>query len=438
MQHEKKGRVIYWMSRDQRFLNNWALLFACHKARQLQQPLEVLFTLAPSFLGAPIRHYDFMFKGLYELEQTLRNAGIPLTVIFGEPDKSITEFASMVDAGAVVCDFSPLTTVRKWKREVSALLSCAFYEVDAHNIVPCWLASPKQEFAARTLRPKLNALRRSFLTPFPKPEPGFQPDSLCRPPVDWDRINSLLNINCLIKPVTSLIPGEQAAQERFMSFLNHGLNRYATKRNDPNANATSILSPYLHFGQISAQQIALQVFEKETSQENRDAFIEELFIRRELAENYCFYNERYDSFEGLPDWAKNSLLAHAEDHRSHCYSREQFEHAQTHDPLWNAAQTSLLETGIMHGYMRMYWAKKILEWSPCPVSALETAIALNDGYALDGRDPNGYAGIAWSIGGLHDRPWNERPVYGKIRYMNDSGCARKFDVKRYIASAGGE
>ncbi|NTU54459.1 MAG: deoxyribodipyrimidine photolyase, partial [Chlorobiaceae bacterium] len=318
--HEKTGRIIYWMSRDQRYRNNWALLFACSKARQLRQPLEVIFTLAPSFLGAPLRHYDFMFRGLRETEIALRNAGIPLTVMFGDPDRSIVDVATQLDAGVVISDFSPLAVVRQWKRNSSTMLPCAFYEVDAHNIVPCWLASPKQEFAARTIRPKLNALRKSFLTSFPQPEANFQPEKLSHPPVDWEKLEALMKIDRSIKPVPHLKPGELAATEQLQEFLMHGLHRYAMKRNDPNANATSKLSPYLHFGQISAQDVVLQASQSNATEENREAFTEELFIRRELADNYCFYNPGYDSFGGFPDWAKTNLLAHADDHREQCYT----------------------------------------------------------------------------------------------------------------------
>ena len=431
------GPIIYWMSRDQRFRHNWALLFACRKANELSRPLEVLFTLAPSFLGAPRRHYDFMFKGLREVEASLRDAGIPLTVLAGEPGKTISAYASHLEAGAVVTDFSPLKPVRNWKNTAASLLPCAFYEVDAHNIVPCWLASPKQEFAARTIRPKLHDLRETFLTPFPHPEAACQPDTISHPAVLWEELAAMIETDESIKPVTWLKPGEQAADEHLLKFLEHGLNSYANGRNDPNTGCVSGLSPYLHFGQASAQHAALQASLSPASKENRDAFVEELFIRRELAENFCFYNGRYDTFDGIPDWAKASLMNHAADHRDHCYTAEQFDKAETHDPLWNAAQKSLVETGIMHGYMRMYWAKKILEWSAGPAAAFEIAVWLNDRYALDGRDPNGYTGIAWSIGGVHDRAWFERPVYGKIRYMNASGCARKFDVPRYIASFSG-
>jgi deoxyribodipyrimidine photo-lyase len=438
MRPDGKGTVIYWMSRDQRHRNNWALLFACQKARQLQQSLEVLFTLAPSFLGAPLRHYDFMFKGLAEVEASLRSAGIPLTVLFGEPSVTLADYAASCRAGAVVADFSPLKLPGQWKAQASTLLSCAFYEVDAHNIVPCWLVSPKQEYAARTIRPKLNALLNEFLTEFPEPVAPFQPDTLHGPPVDWNALLEKLTVDRSVKPVRGVIPGAAAAEQRLRRFLDKILERYAEERNDPNAGAVSGLSPYLHFGQISAQHAAYEAARSEASQANRDAFIEELFVRRELSENYCFYNERYDVFDTFPEWAKATLMKHAADRRDYIYTPEEFEAAKTHDLLWNAAQLSLVETGIIHGYMRMYWAKKILEWSTNPAAAFDIAVMLNDRYALDGRDPNGYVGVAWSIGGLHDRPWSERSVYGKIRYMNANGCARKFDVNRYIALITGQ
>jgi len=205
-----------------------------------------------------------------------------------------------------------------------------------------------------------------------------------------------------------------------------------TKRNDPVADGQSNLSPYLHFGQISAQRVALEVENASVDKASRDTFLEELIVRRELADNFCFYTPQYDKFEGFPAWARKTLNAHRKDRRAYSYTLQQFEYAKTHDELWNAAQTEMVKRGKMHGYMRMYWAKKILEWTGSPEKAMETAIYLNDLYGLDGRDPNGYTGIAWSIGGVHDRAWNERPIFGKIRYMSYNGCKSKFDVKRYI------
>jgi deoxyribodipyrimidine photo-lyase len=213
-------------------------------------------------------------------------------------------------------------------------------------------------------------------------------------------------------------------------------------RNNPTRDAQSNLSPYLHFGQISAQRVALEVlkylslppFAREGTEGgiSHAAFLEELIIRRELSDNFCFYNRDYDNFEGFPDWAKKTLNKHRKDRRDYIYTVKQFEHAKTHDDLWNAAQMEMAKRGKMHGYMRMYWAKKILEWTESPEKAMEVAIYLNDQYELDGRDPNGYAGIAWSIGGVHDRAWNERPIFGKIRYMSYNGCKAKFDIKQYI------
>ena len=228
--------------------------------------------------------------------------------------------------------------------------------------------------------------------------------------------------------------GRKEGLSRLKDFTANRLTDYAESRNKPEIDGTSRLSPYLHFGQISPAEAAIAAFNAESASESRDAFIEELIVRRELAVNYVLRNRNYDSFEGFHEWAKESLLKHMPDKREYIYSVNQFEYGQTHDPIWNAAQYEMRETGFMHGYMRMYWAKKILEWSPSPQEAFETAVYLNDKYQLDGRDPNGYTGIAWSIGGKHDRPWGpERPVFGLIRFMNANGMKRKFDTAAYIS-----
>jgi len=419
------------MSRDQRVRHNWALLFAREKAAVMQQPLVVVFTLAPSFLGAPLRHYDFMFNGLQQVESDLRALNIPLVLLQGEPEATLPHFCAQMKAGAVVTDYSPLKISRRWKNAVAQRLTIPLYEVDAHNIVPCWLVSGKQEYSARTIRPKINGLLHDFLTPFPTLEP--LPLPLEEPPIAWNIVRQNLNADPTVAPVEWLQSGEEAAACCLATFVERKLTGYATQRNDPNADATSNLSPYLHFGQISAQFVARTVRASKAPYHDKDAFIEELTVRRELAENYCAYNDNYDRYDGFPAWAKESLERHIDDKRDYLYTAEEFEQATTHEPLWNAAQRELLTTGTMHGYIRMYWAKKILEWSRTPMEAFEIAIALNDRYALDGRDPNGYSGVAWSIGGVHDRPWFNRAIYGQIRYMNANGCARKFDVNCYIA-----
>ena len=227
------------------------------------------------------------------------------------------------------------------------------------------------------------------------------------------------------------MPSEENGNKILKSFINDRFDSSGELRNNPNKDNLSNLSPYIHFGQISAQNIAIKINEMEQS-EGRDAFLEQLIVRRELAENFCYYNNDYDSFNGFHDWAKKTLNEHREDERDYIYSPSEFENAKTHDDLWNAAQYEMVDKGKMHGFMRMYWAKKILEWTPNPETALQIAIDLNDKYELDGRDPNGYTGIAWSIGGIHDRPWFERPIFGKVRYMNYNGCKRKFNVNNYI------
>jgi len=424
------GTVIYWMSRDQRVRHNWALLFARFKATLLHQPLVVVFTLAPAFLGAPLRQYDFMLKGLQEVERDLRALNITLVLLQGEPTEELPRFATAMNAGLIVTDYSPLHISRRWKNAIAEQLTIPLYEVDAHNIVPCWMASQKLEYSARTIRPKINALLGDFLTPFPELEPLQTPPE--QPLVEWESIRQKLHADPDLAPVDWLKPGEKAAADCLNSFMQQKLSGYTVQRNDPNANAVSNLSPYLHFGHISAQFIATKVMASQTPKDDRKAFLEELIIRRELSDNFCACNDQYNSYDGIPNWAKETLTQHSSDKREYLYTAEEFERSATHDPLWNAAQHELVQSGKIHGYMRMYWAKKILEWSRTPIEAFDIAIALNDRYALDGREPNGYAGVAWSIGGLHDRPWFEREVYGKIRYMNANGCARKFDVKRYI------
>jgi len=227
-------------------------------------------------------------------------------------------------------------------------------------------------------------------------------------------------------------PGGRAGSASLRRFIGDRLDIYAAKANDPNGDAQSELSPYLHFGQLSAQRVALEVAACGAVDESKAVFLEQLIVRRELSDNFCLHNPKYDSIEGIPRWARETLDAHRNDTREYVYSRDAFESARTRDPLWNAAQMQMMKTGKMHGYMRMYWAKKILEWSANPEDAYATAIYLNDRFELDGRDPNGYTGIAWSIGGVHDRPWRERPVLGKIRYMSYAGCRKKFDVDAYI------
>jgi deoxyribodipyrimidine photo-lyase len=292
------------------------------------------------------------------------------------------------------------------------------------------VTSPVKEYGAFTIRRKIHRHLPEFLKEFPKL--GKQPfRGITFRAWDWERLFLELFPE---KPKLPCTPGYAAGMRALQEFLKERLPHYAEKRNDPAVPATSLLSPYLHFGQISAQKVALEVLRfREQYPESVDAFLEQLIVRRELAENFCTYEEHYDTPLGFPRWAQETLKAHRTDNRPYLYTLTELEHAKTHDPLWNAAQRELLFAGRIHSYTRMYWAKKILEWSENEEEALRRAIDLNDRYALDGRDPNGYTGIAWSIGGVHDRPFPEREIFGKIRPMTLAQCARKFSVEKYIA-----
>jgi deoxyribodipyrimidine photo-lyase len=426
------GPVIYWMSRDQRVRDNWALLYAQQCAVERRAPLSVVFCLVPSFLGATMRHYGFMLKGLAEVETRLRESAIPFFLLVGDPPERISGFAHTMGAGLIVTDFDPLRIKRDWKRQVARKVDTALHEVDAHNIVPCWIASPKQEYGAYTLRPKIRKALPQFLERFPALKVHPFPWKGKVTIVDWHNERRRVRADRSVGEVAWAVPGEDAARKALRAFVSGKLGSYAEVRNDPSRDGQSNLSPYLHFGQLSAQRVALDVLGSSGAQTSREAYLEELIVRRELADNFCFYSGHYDSFEGFPEWAKQSLLKHLRDRREFVYTLEEFEAAKTHDDLWNAAQIEMVTRGKMHGYMRMYWAKKILQWTESPEQAMAVAVYLNDRYELDGRDPNGYAGIAWSIGGVHDRAWPERPIFGKVRYMSYDGCRSKFDVKAYI------
>lgn len=424
-----KGPVVYWMGRDQRACDNWALLHAKGLAEKYDSPLAVVFCLVPKFLGATSRQYGFMLQGLKEVERNLRDLDIAFFLLQGDPGREIPTFLSEQGASSIVCDFSPLRQSRIWRSVVAGEIEIPFYEVDAHNIVPCWLASPKAEWAAYSFRPKIHRLLPEFMDEFPPIKKHHVPwkDDVRN---DWRSAESGVEVDA-VPEANFNRSGEVAAAAQSMDFIENKLSSYESNRNDPSQDGQSNLSPYLHFGQISAQRVALQVL---ASMKDAGAFLEELIVRRELSDNFCYYNPNYDSFQAFPKWARETLEKHAKDRREYLYTAEELERARTHDDLWNAAQMEMVYKGKMHGYMRMYWAKKILEWTGSPVEAQQIAIYLNDRYELDGRDPNGYVGIAWSIGGVHDRAWKERLIFGKVRYMSYKGVSRRFDAKAYVKS----
>lgn len=430
----KTGPIAYWMSRDQRVSDNWALMFTLELAIKYNQPPVVVFCLVNDFLEATEKQYNFMLRGLNEVDNRLKEKNISFFILQGSPEKEIPEFIERYNIGTLVSDFDPLKIKRKWKKNLAKKINIPFYEVDAHNIVPCWIASGKQEYGAYTIRPKISRLLPEYLDRFSIIKINKIKWKGPEPVINWSKITEDSRyVNKNFK-ANKIIPGESEAKKVLKRFIDNKLNTYNDYRNDPTEDNLSCLSPYIHFGHISAQRIALGIIDSAVSEEKKDSFLDELIIRRELSDNYCFYNSNYDSFGGFPEWAQKTLNNHRLDRRDYIYSVEEFEEARTHDRLWNAAQLEVVVKGKMHSYMRMYWAKKILEWSESPEEAQDIAIYLNNKYELDGRDPNGYTGIAWCIGGVHDRAWKERSIFGKIRYMSYEGSKSKFDVNLYIKS----
>ena len=425
------GRAVaYWMVRDKRASDNYALLKAQEIAITNQVPLYTIFQYNAKYETTNTRNYKFLFKGLIETEKELQNSNIPLFLLKGASETLIPSFLDKNFIGHLVVDYSPLKIHKLRLNRVLNKISIPVTQVDAHNIVPVWEVSNKKEYGAYTIRPKIKKKLSNYLTDIPKfiKHPYKE---ITKSHNRWEKSDEHLSLDHSVKEINWIKSGETEALLK-LEILKTNLLGYDNDRNDPTKKAISNLSPYIHFGQISAQRIAYEIQRSNLSAIDKDAFLEQLIIRRELSENFCEYETNYDQFDGFHKWAQLTLNDHRNDEREYLYPLEQFESAETHDQLWNAAQREMVFNGKMHGYMRMYWAKKILEWTAKPEIALENAIFLNNKYELDGRDPNGYTGIAWSIVGIHDRPWFEREVYGKIRYMNYNGCKSKFNVLKYI------
>ncbi len=430
---EPGGRsVVYWMQRAQRGVDNGALNLAVAVGNAMGLPVLVAFGLTADYPGAQRRHYRFLVDGLVDVEDDLRRRGIPLVVRLGSPDAVVPALAREAGAAIVIGDENPVRVGQQWRDRVARELRVPFYLVDADVVVPS-SHFPTEEYAARTIRPRIHRLLGEYLRPIPDHPARVKWDE---PPageaIDPDRLMEALRVGGVAE-VSGYRGGSREAKRRLRQFIEHRLPRYAEERNEPTPYSTSELSAHLHFGQISPIAIALAVSRSEAPREDIDAYLEELIVRRELSVNFVARNRDHDRLAGCPDWARRTLAAHAGDPRPAIYSARQLEAAETHDPLWNAAQLEMVLTGRMHNYLRMYWAKKILEWTPDAETAFSIALDLNDRYEMDGRDPNGYAGVAWAIGGKHDRPWPERPIFGTVRFMSYESTRRKFDSAAYIA-----
>jgi len=430
---DPEGRcVVYWMQRSQRALDNPALEIAVRAANLLGKPCVVFFAPVPFYPHANLRHYCFLNQGIPAIAAGLKRRRIGL-VLRRFPDHHLLRLCEEVRPALVIGDENPLHETEAWRQTIARQLRVPFWTVDSDVIVPSKLLL-KEQYGAYTARPVIRRLLPDFLQPVGNTRakvPWRAPARLESLPIDID-ITDGWKLDRSVSAVKDIRGGTDEALKRLKHFIKAGLARYPRDRNKPELDATSHLSAYLHFGHIGPHTVALAVEKSGAPRQAKDAFLEQLIVRRELAINFVRFNPDYDNFESGAAWAHKSLAEHAADPRK-IYSEQQLENAATHDPLWNAAQQQMVATGFMHNYMRMYWAKKILEWSKTPAQAYRTAVYLNDKYELDGRDPNGYAGIAWAIVGKHDRPWFERPIFGKIRYMSFNSTSRKFDSKKYIA-----
>ena len=437
--------VLYWMQASQRTEYNHALEHAIDEANLLDQPLLVLFTLTDNFPEANARHYHFMLEGLQEVEESLNERGIKMITLQQSPPEAVVRLAH--NASLVVVDRDYLRPTRVWREDVASRIDCHLFQVETNITVPVDEASDKEEYAAYTIRKKINSKVDYFLNPVEHQElnnpsldltvnqllPGettFPEGRLIDLSSPLEQIIAQLEIDQSVKKVKAFTGGTSQAKKRLQIFLEDKLDDYSEKSSDPNIDCVSHLSPYIHFGQISPAYIARKV--KETESPGKEDFLEQLIVRRELSINFVYYNQDYDSSlkDILPEWAYQTLKEHKNDEREFLYSLKELENANTHDKYWNAAHLQMVQTGKMHNYMRMYWGKKILEWTKTPQQGFEFALYLNNKYSLDGRDPNTYAGIAW-IFGKHDRAWAERDIFGKVRYMNANGLQRKFDPDSY-------
>lgn len=399
------SNILYLMIRDCRIEDNWAVFYAQEQAIKYNQGLIIGFMF---IIDIPNRQLQFLLEGLKEIEQKSKKLNIPFTII-----KDINTFISNNKISQIISDFSPLKQILNFKKKINISL----IDIDTHNIVPVWITSDKQEYAARTIRPKIIKNLNKFAIEIPKIKKhpvSFTDKNL---QIDWSYYKSKFNN----KPISWCHGGYNNGMKQLKYFITN-IKGYAENRNDPKKQFISNLSPWLHFGNISSLRCYL-LAKKSLHYIDTEAFIEELVIRKELSDNYCYYNKNYDSVLGLPNWALTTLKKHEHDKREYIYSLDELISGKTYDNAWNFAQTQLIDDGKIHGYMRMYWAKKIIEWTKNIETAHKYILYLNDMYSIDGNDPNGFVGVLWCFG-LHDRGWKERDIYGKVRYM--SRIAEKF------------
>lgn len=427
--------VLYWMQASMRTRYNHALAEAVARAEKLEKPVVVGFGVMDDYPEANARHYAFMLQGLADVAANLKDKGIRFVLRHGHPADVALELAK--DACLVICDRGYTAHQKAWRDTVGEKAGVQAIQVESDIVVPVETASDKLESAARTIRRKINDRRDDFIQEMRIPSPSKSSLTLGGldglDASDWEGVLDKLKLDRAVKPVIDFTGGEEAGQRLLNTFIDDNLEDYADRRSVPHDGAASRLSPYLHFGNLSPVEIALKCKDAIAPQsEGLKSFLEEMIVRRELSINFVNYCPDYDKYSGaVPDWAQTTLKAHRPDDRPHIYTREEMEAADTHDDIWNAAMTEMVERGYLNNHVRMYWVKRIMDWTNTPEYAHETALYLNNKYFLDGRDPNSFSNIAWAFG-RHDRPFQERAVIGKVRPFTDAALKRRFDVKAYV------
>ena len=426
--------VLYWLGLSQRAAFNPALEHAVEEANRLGLPTLVCYGIAEGFPDVTARAWTFLLEGLAQIRAPLERRGIAFVARRAPPVETALLYAK--DAALVVCDRNYLVPVKRFYAEFAARAPCRVVQVEGDVVVPLDVASTKHEFAARTLRPRLYRAWEPYLVPLKAAAVRHKATHLAlESTLDLSEVPKLvadLKTDHGVPAVRRFKGGTLEAEHRLKAYLAGPFARYGAERGRPEAGAASHMSPYLHFGQISPVAIALAVRAAGTGgPDDKTAYLEELVVRRELAMNHVHHSPHYDRYEAVvPTWAQKTLDAHRADPRPHLYTPRQFEHGETHDRYWNAAMSEMRATGYMHNHMRMYWGKKILEWSASPEEAWTTTLTLNNKYFLDGRDANSFTNVGWLFG-LHDRPWGPRPVYGNVRSMGPQSL-KKFDAEGYV------
>ena len=429
--------IVYWMQRAQRGRDNHAVDLAVKIGNELGLPVVTYFAAISNFPHANLRHYVFLNQGLPDIEEDLAARGVGF-VMRRAPDCGHAEFFADVNAAMVIGDENPMREPERWRKNIASSISIPFWTVDTDVVVPSKLLE-KAQFSAGVARPRLYRALPEFMVPYENLDalhPWEQPKQLRVEDVRADITRGWDNFDRSVAPVEAWHGGHHAAMQRLQKFCQTMLANYGRDRNHPEVDGTSALSPYLHFGHIGPLTIALAVDAAAKKnpglQAARDGYFNELIAWRELSINFVRYQPGYDSTACADNWARLTIAEHDQDERVRLYTLPQLEAAETYDELWNAAQLQMVRYGWMHNFMRMYWAKKIVEWTPNAAIAMEYSIYLNDRYFLDGRDPNSYSGIAWAVLGKFDRAWGSRPIFGKRRFLSGINTAKKFDSKLYI------